>query len=480
MGKALIFIVLGSGLILSRQFLDNTEHERRSNEDRTEYQEEVIAREIAASAFNVAMGEIRAHGEDLHGAVEAFNGTAGGREGTYSTGRFVGGRSETRAQLTSGHSVRVVATGFFGGAEHTMHDEYRVPVLIAREDGIIEVSPNNMTPDECAAIFFQAYPIGADPANLPEPEMIYASWDGDRQSSEVLQSMYATAGTQLNFWLAIDSNCSERVDVSSSQATGCQARADARDYTFDPDDWDAILPALEIEEADITQAKEGTWSYVLQDPSDRQQWSITWEDQTAWNAPNSTDPTRSVQALKAFGYDGDGWTYTSGSVYTALTDYGTSRPDFSDHSISITLHSTESPNYKGKQQSILARQKSCGEAYDEPLDGDEYDTDGDGEAEVEAEPEPTPSTEPEPESEAAPPNGFSEQELIDYACACTSNGTQSNKTAILHRPPGNESNEQLICIGNPAVPPHFDNHNDVFPTCESGQAVRNNNGRKNR
>ncbi|WP_412062593.1 hypothetical protein [Rubrivirga sp. IMCC45206] len=482
MGKTLLLLVLGSSVILGRQLLSNVGHEVESNKDQQEYQEEVIAREIAASAFNIAMGEVRSHGEDLHTAVTAFNGAAGGRSGTFTTGRFTGGSFESEAKLTSGHSVQVIAVGKYGRAEYTMHDEYRIPVLIAREDGLIEVDiPNDpaIDPDACTALFYQAYPIGTDPAALPAPEMVMASWNGVRDKDHLLQTIYASAGTQMNFFLAVDSDCSER---PLAVPNTCEARADARDHTYDASTWEFIHHALVIDPDDVDQAEEGPWAYVEQDASDRQSWRISWEDTPNWDAPNSTDPLASLQALATLGYNGGGWSFASGTGYILLQDLGLGAPDYADQSIVVTVYEASNPNFHGKQRSALAKQKECGEEYDEPIDGGGYDVDGetgDGETDVPPAPPDESPDQPEPDDAEYPDDdGFTSDEITAYACKCTNNGRKDHKTAILHRPPGNEANEHLICIGNPAVPSHFDNHNDVFPTCESGRAVQNNNKKK--
>ena len=69
MGKALLVIVLGAGLVLAKQLYSATEHENRTTRNQAAYQEEVIAREIAHSAFNVGMGEVRAYGENVMSGV---------------------------------------------------------------------------------------------------------------------------------------------------------------------------------------------------------------------------------------------------------------------------------------------------------------------------------------------------------------------------------------------------------------------------
>ena len=471
MGKALLIIVLGAGIVLARQLYSTTEAEQKTGEHQLEYQEQVIAREIAASAFNVAMGEIRSFGDDVHGGAQAFN-AGGSQSGTYSSGRFAGGSFETHAEMTSGHGVRVVATGRFGDAEFTMHDEYRIPVLYASDPGIVIVEPPSTptTPDVCSAMFYQYHPVGETAPTTPE--MIYASSDQSRHGKQAIQSMYAPVAAQMNFFIAIDADCSMKVDVS---ADDCADEDFAASYTFNAADWDAIYYALDIDPSKVDQAEEGDHAFVEQDATNRQSWRISWEDQNSWTS--ASDASKALSALKGGGYDGSGWTLSGTANYVSILDKGTSAPDYADQSVVVTLIKSDASNFKGKQKSVLAKQKKCDQPLDQPLDGTQYDVDNDGEVDIPAAPAPTPSPEPEPEDTAVD-KPLTADDLTSFACDCTSNGTKSNKRAILHYPPGNQANVQLICIGLPAVDDHLVHHRDAFPTCQVGQAIKNNNAKK--
>jgi hypothetical protein len=45
--------------------------------------------------------------------------------------------------------------------------------------------------------------------------------------------------------------------------------------------------------------------------------------------------------------------------------------------------------------------------------------------------------------------------------------SETHKTTICHIPPGNPANAHTLCIGNPAVPAHLDNHGDHLGACEN-------------
>ena len=464
MGKALLVIVLGAGLVLAKQLYSATEHENRTTRNQAAYQEEVIAREIAHSAFNVGMGEVRAYGENVMAGVASLNGADNeGRSGDYDSGRFTGGSYEVRADLTSGHSVRVVATGRYGDAEYTMHDEYRIPVLTARRDGLVEVSFLQSMAGYCSAVFYREYTLDTPEGTIPEAIMLFAPDNRDRRTARPTQTIWVEAGTQMNFFIAVDKNCSERVPTSYDE---CEVREYGQTYVFNPGDFDYIHYALDVEAGSLDQATEEIWGVVEQHPDDRQRWRIGWEDihNTSWDRPDSEDPTHSLQALKMFGYDGVGWPDQDTWLYRLLRDYG-NRPDFSDQVIEINVIAATDPEFYSKQEAARAEQAACGEDVDE---------------QVTTEPaSPVPPTVPagEDDIEYGPEpgdDGYTSEELTDFACSCTNNGAKDHKRAVLHRPPGNEANEHVICISVNAVDTHLNQHNDVFPTCEEGKKVKQN------
>jgi len=44
-----------------------------------------------------------------------------------------------------------------------------------------------------------------------------------------------------------------------------------------------------------------------------------------------------------------------------------------------------------------------------------------------------------------------------------------HKTTICHIPPGNPANAHTLCVGNPAVPAHLQNHGDSLGQCQQEQ-----------
>ena len=501
MGKALLLIVLGSGLVFSTQLLSSTQTEAETAEDQNEYREEVIAREIAQSAFNVGMGVVRSHGDRLQAGARDLNGASGdGRSGTYTEGRFAGGEYTVRAHITSGHSVRVTATGRFGGAEHTVsdgHKDHRQPVLVASSAGIVRVTFLESMAGYCSAIFYEAYTPDMAPGTVPTPVMLFAPdtkrLADKRYDSEITRAINVEEGTQMNFFIGVNKNC----PPIASSTDVCEVRKYTRDYSFDPSKFDHIHRALEVEAGSINQAEEAIWAFVEQSPLDRQTWRIAWEDlhHTDWDQPGSEDPEQSLQALKAFGYGGSGWVAPSDDDYVTLRDYwirsGKSnnghwtsyRPDFSDQVIEVELVSAVDPadaaEFSELHGAMTARQKECGESIEQPIARVEDEDLGETPQEVQEVKDAAADdgVDLTPDPADVPATTIPDDELTEYACDCTKDGTRAKeKFPILHRPPGNESNEQLLCLPQEAiVNGHMENHNDLRLSCNERRRVQEKN-----
>ncbi len=438
MGKALLLLVLGSSIALSTQLFTSQESEGRTALAQRGYEEETIARDVSVSAFNVAMGDIRHHGTALVDAVQTFNdGAFGARTGTL-TGTFAGSRYTSRAVLTSGHSVRVISTGQSGydpatgtyRASYTMHDEYRIPVLTANQASLLNVRFVESVAGYCSAVFYQAYTSGMPEGTVPTPQLLFSANNSDRRNVQPAREIVVQPGTQMNFFIGVDQNCSSRTTTMNT----CQERAYTRSYTFDPTTFDHVHHALDIPAASLSDIRENVWALVEQNPAFSQRWRIAWEDieRRDWDNPTATSSLNSLQATKAYGYSGTGWPSANSEGYRVLADYS-NRPDFNDQVIEVSL----TPLTSAEAQARLAAERQTEQTCNPPP----------------TTPPPTtpPPTTPPP---TTPPPGTTN------GAGCTCQGKK--KVYVMHRPPGNESNEQRICISTNAVSAHIGTHNDYI------------------
>jgi len=396
MGKALLIMVLGSSLILAKQYFSNQNTERESRQDQVSYEEEVLAREIARSAFNFAMGMARENPNALDAAVTAIHsadGVANGAAGadTMYAGTARGGQFRVEAVAQTGHTLRVTATGFYGGsfntagryvkrlpngrevpaATYTMSDSYRIRVLQVREDGELNTSFLSSVAGYCSAVFMQEF----RDEQLLSTRMVFTAGH-NRDGATPTSRFYVQAGTQLNFFIGVDQNCSTE---PASSATACTIRTTMFNYTFNASqynsdgvrrqssyDYEYVHNALDVPVQALDRAEESPWALVEQHPSDRQRWRIAWEDihTTSWNNPTGNDPRSSLQALKRQGYDtnndgrGEGWATRDGNGYRRLIE---GNLDVNDQAIQVSMSPfANDAARESLRQAMLTERQTCG------------------------------------------------------------------------------------------------------------------------
>src|SRR5690606_27913629 len=358
MGKALLIMVLGTGLYLAVTQFGTQDALVGTAERQGEYQEEIIAREIARSGFNVAMSMIRPYGGDLLGAVQVVNGERGDMRGEHQ-----GGEYRVKARLVGGFTIELASTGYFGGrwvngeyrdgAKHVMTDRYTIPVLNSRSCSVLKVRFLDSQAGYCSAIFLQRYPFGVPLDSPPTPEMLFAASHNDDYNdgmgdNDLTVTKYIDAGTQMNFFIGVDENCSTRPHNPRGY--------DVLSHVYNPRDYDHLHYALDIDVEELREMEESIWALVEQHPVDNQRWRIGWEDihNTSWDRPEGTDPRNSLQALKLYGYDlnndgrGDGWTRPSPTDYRRLRD---GQLDLSDQVVEVTLEPVD-PAITGGECSV--------------------------------------------------------------------------------------------------------------------------------
>jgi hypothetical protein len=460
MGKALLIIVLGGGIVLGRQLLSNQATEIESRQDQADYEEEVLAREIARSAFNVAMGTARQHPGAIDAAVTAIHGLDGTADSAYA-GEANGGEFRVRASTLTGHSLQVTATGYFGGyfneagqyvkrnragrevpaASYTMSDNYRIQVLEVHEDGELDVSFLSSIAGYCSSVFVQEYFDG----ELVSTRMVFAAGN-NRDGATPGSKFYVRAGTQLSFFIGVDQNCSMRPSNNSTCAlrqhimgyayNPAQYRADGTRTTSGVGDWDYVHHALDIPVGAMERTTESIWALVEQHPDNRQLWRVAWEDihNTSWNNPTSSNPRASLQALKRQGYDtngdgsGEGWIDRDERGYRQLLE---TNLDLNDQVVQIGMRPLASPaEREALRQAMLAERAACGITSTEGL---------------------PPSTAGEGDGEPPPP-----------PCACPTASSPSRKVSVMHRTPGSTGSRSRVCVTPTDAQTHLRSHDDYI------------------
>lgn len=356
MGKAAILFLIGTGIVVMYSVAGTHETSMQTARHQVGFEENVIAREIARTGFNMAMGVMRQHGDNLQAGVLAVNGDDG-----YMQGNSQGGFFRSYAQYVSGHEVEITSYGYFGGefdadgsytgTIYALDDNFRLglanPPLRVTECSRLNAQFVSSIAGYCSAIYLERIIPGLAPHEQPAPEMVFSAGN-NRNGGTAVISRLMQADTQMNLFLAVDMACNK----GTSPHRNNWQNYDVDGHVFNPAHYDHLHYGLDIDpERTGEEMQETVWAMIEQHPENNQRWRIAWEDlhHPAWDAPNSTDPTQSLQALKRYGYDGDGWPEVDGQGYRLLRDYwllpgagddgkSTSyRPDFSDQVIEIWL-----------------------------------------------------------------------------------------------------------------------------------------------
>jgi hypothetical protein len=425
MGKAALIFVLAASIAVAYGTLSNQETGFFTAKSQANYEENVLAREIAKSGFNTAMAILRQHGDSLQAGVKAVNGELG-----YLEGEHHGGTYRARAIYLSGHSVEVISNGFFGG-EFNADGEYVGGAEFRIDDTFIHELPRSplhvgscgalrariiaSESNYCSAVYLQRHIPGAGAAS--EPELLFAS-GRNRDGGQLVVPAQVQPGTQMNLFIGVDKSCAQQPADWQTYDYGS--------HTFNAGNYDHIHYALNVSGGSSLVVSEGIWSMVDQHPANNQRWRIAWEDQHKWNVTNPQhghykDPQRSLMGLKMFGYNGAGWPHTDAQGYRTLQRHVTDRPDLSDQVLDVWIEND-----------------GCGAAPSEEEGGGEEAGGADG-------------------------GGDEGGETVSAeACPCPIGGNNTRKVLVMHRPAGNPGNEQAICISESAVPHHMRLHDDYI------------------
>jgi hypothetical protein len=151
-----------------------------------------------------------------------------------------------------------------------------------------------------------------------------------RDGSETRFSQLLTTGTQMNFILAVDKNCSSENDGGIAWNDG----------TFNHHHY-----ALEIDAEDINNMKEGTYAMVEPYADQEGKWRIAFEDQNFYSEEQYLDIKKNGYGNQNWSngtWGGNGWSLHGSGQVRNLRDFG-SQPDYSDQVFWIELRPYEPP-----------------------------------------------------------------------------------------------------------------------------------------
>ena len=129
MGKGLLIIVVGGIMAGTTVSFQSKQTALETTKEQTAYEEEVLAREIARSAYSVAYRLAQQAGNDVDQAIANVNGTkAGGHPDLDGEmlGNYQGGDFAVQAYSLDGQTVKIRSKGNFGNAEHVINERYVV------------------------------------------------------------------------------------------------------------------------------------------------------------------------------------------------------------------------------------------------------------------------------------------------------------------------------------------------------------------
>ena len=357
MGKAALFLVAAFSMAGARLLYTSQEADVKSAANQGDYEAEVIAREIARSAYNAAIADVHRYGTDIDLALREFGPSAtncvGGKKVCFRrSGEMLGGTYVVEASVDGGNGIDVYTKGLFsydaGGrevvGEHEINESQSVGVLKVGDAGRLKIQFVDSQAGYCSAIFLKRTIPGLPDAEQPLPEMVYGPGRRRDGESNVGYETVLASGTQMNFAIGVSPSCKaparypdlvwdKSKERNSGNLIGPDLAAALKAYDFRESDWDWMHWALDGSALRDGDPKEAPWAMVETDPNNDQRWRISFEDIHKWNLAEGHkdyhNPNESLWATKHYGYDwsgsfrnkgsdgqGNGWTDTEAYVIT--------------------------------------------------------------------------------------------------------------------------------------------------------------------
>lgn len=349
MGKTSIFLVAAFSLAGARLLYTSQEADVKSAATQGEYEADVIAREIARSAYNSATADIRRYGTDIDQALREFgpsaSNCANGKAVCFRrTGAMLDGTYVVEASVDGGNGVDVYAKGTFAyqsgerpvSRTHVINETQTVGVLQVAKAGKLRIQFVDSQAGYCSAIFLQRTLPGLPADKQPGIEMVYSPGNTRNGAVNTGFETVLAPGTQMNFAIGVSTGCTaptrfpnlvwDKTAKTNKGKLAGKALADAlAAYDYRASDWNWTHWALDGAALMNGEPKEAPWGMVETDPTNNQRWRISFEDIPKWNLGSADagyhNPNLSLWATKHYGYDwsgsfrtpgtdgkGDGWT----------------------------------------------------------------------------------------------------------------------------------------------------------------------------
>ena len=346
MGKYALLLVAAFSVAGARMLFSNQETDVKSAQQQGEHDADLIAREVARSAYNAALSDANAQGTNIPAALAAVGTVVVSdtqpaankcanrvavcyrREGTMQ-----GGTYRVEASVRGGNGIDLYARGQYDYSSVQSDPDkpnYGQPARLTKTYEINEarstrvLQKNNIGRGRlqiqfvdsqagyCSAIFLQRTPPGGTPGPL---EMVYIPGHNRNGDRNVGLERVLEPGVQMNFAIGVETGCAMQnryFNPDNAQWNGSRGEYVNKstgnrmyfikvngkmvvdtdgieqfmaNYVYNPADWNWTHWALDSGSLVAGDPLEAPWGMVETDPTNDQRWRIAFEDIDNWNLP---------------------------------------------------------------------------------------------------------------------------------------------------------------------------------------------------
>ena len=339
MGKYSLFVTLGVATVMSYISFQGEQTSLLTSKQEAERQGQLIARQISRTGYNtvLAKGQALNDGDMTVEDIVSSTGTV--------TGSYEGGTYTSWLEKVSPYSYRAISIGRFevSGQKVTYRigkgygDAQTIDVPEIESPSALDVSFDVSSAGYCSAVYVERILPETDPEDQPEPDMIFPPDNRNRNDAEDVFDKTIQPGTQLNFILAVDKNCSHRGQTSV-------------DY---PEAYDHVHRSFKkagtVDGSGLTKIEEAPYGMVEETTvGSRDGWRVSFEDLAFFSKPQywdvknngypDTDRASEWDSDEQT-YGGDGWSKDSDGLREL--DEQSAVPDFEDQVFKVAVKPEE-------------------------------------------------------------------------------------------------------------------------------------------